>query len=163
MPNTYSTIATTTLTSTASTVTFNSFSGYTDLIVVVQPKPTTGGYDFCVQFNGDTGNNYSTTVLTGDGTTASSVRNTNNSRILCSYNGGANQTVNNKIVQIMNYSNSTTFKTVLSRANNAANGVDANVGLWRSTANISSMTFNLQTGGTFDVGSTFTVYGILAA
>jgi hypothetical protein len=80
-----------------------------------------------------------------------------------SYYGSPNQTVNNQIIHFMNYSNTTTYKSLLARGNNAASGTDAIASLWRSTAAITSITFNLQTGGTFDIGSTITLYGITAA
>ena len=62
----------------------------------------------------------------------------------------------------MNYSNATTYKTVITRASNANNGVDAVVGLWRNTAAITSINVFLGTGN-LDTGSTFTLYGIKAA
>ena len=166
MPATYDKIATQTLGSTASTVTFSSISGaYTDLVLIMSPLVTSGSgsKDVCVQFNGDTGSNYSNTILSGDGSTGSSARLSNQVRIFLDYYAVVNTTQSNRVVNIMNYSNTTTNKTVLSRANNAGAGVDAIVGLWRSTAAITSMVLNAQTGGTFDVGSTFTLYGIKAA
>jgi len=62
----------------------------------------------------------------------------------------------------MNYANSTTNKTVLSRGNNTGNHTIAYVGLWRSTAAITSMLLG-TTGSTWMAGSTFTLYGIKAA
>jgi hypothetical protein len=62
----------------------------------------------------------------------------------------------------MNYANTTTYKTVLSRANNSAAGTEAIVGLWRSSAAITSMTVLSETGN-IAIGSTFSLYGILAA
>ena len=65
-------------------------------------------------------------------------------------------------IQIMNYSNTTTYKTALSRSNNANTGTDAIVGLWRSTAAINSIVV-LISGNQFATGSTFTLYGIKSA
>ena len=166
--STYTPIATTTLGSTASSYTFSSIpSTYTDLVLVSNVATTVNGKDLAVQFNGDTGTNYSRTVLTGDSTTATSVRATTQAYMFLDYNGAISTTLgnNNCITQIMNYSNSTTYKTVLSRSNNAGTGfgVDANVGLWRSTAAITSMTIIATTSGVFATGSTFTLYGIAAA
>jgi hypothetical protein len=164
MPSTYNKIEAKTLGSTASTVTFTSIPGtYTDLVLIISPIITTGSKDVCVQFNGDTGTNYSNTILSGDGSTASSARLTGQVRIFLDYYAVVNTAQSNRVVNIMNYSNATTYKTVLSRANNAGAGTDAIIGLWRSTAAITSMVLNAQTGGTFDVGSTFTLYGIKAA
>jgi hypothetical protein len=67
------------------------------------------------------------------------------------------------IVNFMNYSNTTTYKTFLSKARNATNyGVNDQAGLWRNTAAISSMVIT-NASGTFNTGSTFNLYGITAA
>lgn len=161
--STYSTIATTTLGSAASSYTFSSISGaYTDLIIIAQVKGTATTY-LNLRFNGDTGSNYSRTTLSGNGSTASSERRTNQTQINTDYNEAIETNFNYiNTLQIMNYSNTTTNKTVLCRANNAATGTGATVGLWRSTAAITSVTL-LANNNTFDVGSTFTLYGIAAA
>jgi hypothetical protein len=76
--NTYEAIATQTLGSAAASVTFSSIPGtYTDLVLVVAGTLTTGTENIVMQFNGDTGSNYSVTSLLGDGSTASSFRSSN--------------------------------------------------------------------------------------
>jgi len=62
----------------------------------------------------------------------------------------------------MNYANTTTYKTFLVRGANTAGNIDADVGLWRSTAAINSVTV-LIGSGSLSSGSTFTLYGIAAA
>jgi hypothetical protein len=71
-------------------------------------------------------------------------------------------TFNLSIHNFMNYSNTTTYKTILSRSNNSAIGTDAVVGLWRSTAAINTIKI-LPANNAFEVGSSFTLYGIKAA
>jgi hypothetical protein len=66
------------------------------------------------------------------------------------------------IVNIINYSNTTTYKTLLGRGNTSASRIQATVGLWRSTSAINRIDLNIQ-GDNFAVGSTFTLYGIAAA
>jgi hypothetical protein len=61
----------------------------------------------------------------------------------------------------MNYSNTTTYKTILARSNNAGIGLDAIVSLWRSTAAIN--TVNVLADTNFEAGTSFTLYGIAAA
>jgi hypothetical protein len=66
----------------------------------------------------------------------------------------------------MNYSNATTFKTVLSRGNRASAETAADVNLYRSTSALTRI--DLAMGGSFPTnnfatGSTFTLYGIAAA
>jgi hypothetical protein len=162
--STYSTIATTTLGSAASSYTFSSISGsYTDLVIVAQIKGTSASNYLNVRFNGDTGSNYSRTTLSGNGSTVTSERRTNATAINTDYNETVEANFNYiSILQVMNYSNSTTYKTMLNRANNAATGVGTTVGLWRSTSAITSVSL-VANNNTFDTGTTFTLYGITAA
>lgn len=161
MTATYEAIATTTLGSAASSVSFNSFSGYTDLILVYSAKASTST-DLTMRFNGDTGTNYSATRLSGSGTAASSARFTSSTSIYLDAYGYPDATnYNVAIYSIMNYANTTTYKTIIGRSNNASIGVDAYVGLWRSTSAITSLSIQPDTG-TISTGSTFTLYGIKA-
>ena len=160
---TYEPIATTTVSTATNTVTFSSISSsYTDLIIVTNVK-STSTENMSMRFNSDTGSNYSRTVLTGNGSSASSDRQTSATSIGTDYNGyfdcsNFNQA---KIIQIMNYSNSTTYKTCLIRSNRAQSGTDAIVGLWRSSSAITSVTLGANSLN-FATGSTFTLYGIKA-
>jgi hypothetical protein len=161
---TYEPIATTTLGSAQSSVTFSSIPGtYTDLVVVIDSAMTAGSTsNLGMQFNSDTGSNtnYSSTRLLGDGSAASSGRNTSTSY------GMIGDVDTNKFVSInhiMNYANTTTYKTFLSRTGNAGAYLGAYVSLWRSTAAITTVVLKQPGGSTFVSGSTFTLYGVLAA
>lgn len=163
MPSTYTPIATQTLGSAAASVTFSSIaSTYTDLIVVAAPLAGSAE-EFVMQFNGDTASNYSATLLWGSGTTAGSIRVSNQTYAYLNYYGSVSTTQNTQIFNIMNYSNTTTNKTVIGRANRADSGVDAAVALWRSTAAINSVAVKLKNGSNFSIGSTFTLYGVKSA
>jgi hypothetical protein len=155
--STYEPIASQTLGSAAVGVTFSSIpQGYTDLVVVVDGNTTTGPTDNNMQFNGDAGSNYSITGIYGDGSTAASFRSAaNNMEVGGIYWAGGR---GNRIVQINNYSNSTTFKTILSRV---ASGslIQARVGLWRNTAPITSIYIYVG-ASTYTAGTTFSIYGI---
>lgn len=160
MATTYEPIATYTVSSAQASYTFSSISGtYTDLVVIVSGTCSAGSY-LTFRFNADTGSNYSTTELYGDGSTAGSVRNSNNNYM---YIGAIRTTQSNILSQIQNYSNSTTNKTVLSRTNNAATETKAVVGLWRNTAAITSIEVGTGGANTFQSGTTLTLYGIKAA
>ena len=165
--NTYVAIETQTLTSAVSSVTLGAGGtipqGYTDLVLVASLRGTAGAA-IKVQFNGDTGTNYSLTRLVGTGATAESSRQSNSSSIIYGYNGipTASNEFAAVIMNIQNYSNTTTNKTMLSRFNNANSGsgsTDAIVGLWRNTAAITSVKVEANSGN-FEIGSTFTLYGI---
>jgi hypothetical protein len=169
MPSTYEPIATQTLGSNAATVTFSSIpSTYTDLVLVTQPAATSFGENVGLRFNSDTGTNYSSTCLSGDGSSASSSRTTSFSYINVANLIGTTGTLGGMttISQIMNYSNSTTYKTVLNRTGQNGgtfNGVEAIVGLWRNTAAITSIIVRQTGSANFITGSTFTLYGIKSA
>jgi hypothetical protein len=110
--------------------------------------------------------NYSATYLRGYGSTANSARDTSTtSGYACDTPGNTSFNLM-CIFHIMNYSNTTTYKTTLGRGSNAATETDAVVNLWRNTAAVTSVQFAL--GSTFPsnniaAGSTFTLYGIASA
>ena len=162
--STYTPIASQTLSSAASSITFTNIpQNFTDLILVTNEKQTSTRAS-ALRFNSDTGSNYSQTGLYGTGSTAGSFRTTNSAYLYYGYYAfSTTSNFNfNSIVQINNYSNTTTNKTVLSRANNADNGVDAIVGLWRNTAAVTSITLTMENLSNFSAGSTFSLYGIIA-
>jgi hypothetical protein len=164
MPITYEKIATTTLGSAASSVTFSSISGsYTDLVLVVSATWSGGSNSsFGFRLNSDTGSNYSITQLYGDGSSAASGRSSNQTKAVI---GQINPTeFGTTIFQFQNYSNATTYKTTLSRSNVTGVITLAGVALWRNTAAITQIDLEyFDTAGTFDTGSTFTLYGIKSA
>ena len=161
MATTYEPIATTTASGGETSISFTSISGtFTDLVLVSNVLATTP-YELFVQFNNDTATNYSVTLLQGDGSSAASFRETNKERIGAAYSTSTNPTA--AITQIQNYSNSTTYKTVLSRSSAASSAAIAYVGLWRSTAAITSIQLKLTATKTFSAGATFTLYGIASA
>lgn len=162
MPATYEPIATTTLSSAQASVTFSSISGYIDIYVVCDFVLASSGDNLGLRFNSDTGSNYSDTMLAGNGSAASSSRQTSQTSIRSGYwETGRSQTN----ISIMNYSNANTNKTTISRqfqSGTTTSYVVANVGLWRSTSAITSITL-LGISGNIASGSTFTLYGIKAA
>lgn len=165
MPATYENIATTTLTSAASTITFSSISGsYTDLRLVFVGVATSISTDIWLRFNSDTGTNYSNTFLYGDGTSALSDRTTGSSRINQGLIDLSTTIPCFSAIDIFSYAGSTN-KTVLWSQSNDKNGsgaAEATVGLWRNTAAITTVTIQTSTS-TFASGTTATLYGILRA
>ena len=165
--STYTPIATYTSGSAFSNYTFTSIPGtYTDLILVGNLGTTSGSANIALQVgNGsiDTGNNYSFTNINGDGSSAGSSRVSNTAQIYIDYSAYATTTLTSTYIwHIQNYSNTTTYKTVLGRSNTASRGTNATVGLWRSTSAINQVKIDPQST-TFLANSTFTLYGIAAA
>jgi len=161
--NTYVALDKVTVTSATPSITFTGISqAYTDLVLVSNFATSTAGPLTYQVGNGsvDTGSNYSRTCLYGDGSSAASFRETNQT-----YFNTANSSttlIANDIVHFMNYSNTTTNKTILDRNNNTSGTVQANVYLWRSTSAINTIKIFNSNGYNLAVGSTFSLYGISA-
>jgi hypothetical protein len=173
MPATYESIATSTASGSTSTVTFSSIpSTYTDLVVIVQYQGTANS-GVWLQYNNDTGTNYSITNLIGSfGGATVSYANPNQPYVWAdTYYQGTGTVLTDRAIakaHIMNYSNTTTFKSTLCRSDDVrttaadAGTVYLGVSLWRNTSAITRVDV-LSGGGNFVAGSTFTLYGIKAA
>ena len=155
----------TTLSATASSVTFSALSqSYTDLVLVCKILPTGsvvyGPYIyFNEEFNGST--NYSHSCIEGRGNSATYNRTSSQNAAYTSWNVGLSG-VSTLIVNFNNYSNTSTYKTFLSRSNDTTGsypGTSLSLGMWRSTSALTSITISWP--GTFDIGSKFDLYGIL--
>lgn len=172
MTATYEPISTQTLGSDQATVTFSSIpQTYTDLILVANLKHSFAGSlgvrDSFISFNSDTSTNYSATELYGNGSSATSNRETSIAGIPCVASMASATSFMPTVIQIFNYTNTTTYKTVLIRGGNADDtnyGTYAHVGLWRATpAAITRIDVYAKSTYVWKTGSTFTLYGIKAA
>jgi hypothetical protein len=163
--STYTPIATTTVGTAVNIVTFSSIaSTYTDLVLVCNLQVSAASADFSVRVNNDSGTNYSRTYLSGDGSAASSGRTSNQTYFQPDALGyPTNAMSQTTFINFMNYANTTTYKTFLSRTNNASTGLDAMAGLWRSTAAINRVDVATVGASNWATGSTFTLYGIASA
>ena len=161
MAQTYEPLATATSSGSSATISFTSIPAtYTDLYIVVNGTVANANNTMLMQYNSDTAANYSSTVLSGDGSTTESFRGTSTSDMYC---GRISTTQSTNIIQIQNYANTTTYKTFISRGNNTAARVSAFVGTWRNTAAITTVTLSFNGAGSFASGTTATIYGIKAA
>jgi hypothetical protein len=162
MPATYEPIATTTLGSAASNITFSSIPAtYTDLKVVITGTSSASEY-VAVQFNGDTSTNYSRTALFGDGSTVTSNQTTSGNYVRDDALFTNNTNVAMTSFDVFSYAGST-FKTLLMQGSGDKNGsgiVSRIVGLWRSTSAITSIKLYGAFGANFNTGTTATLYGI---
>lgn len=170
MPATYEPIATTTLSSPAASISFSSIpQTYTDLVVIANLRSSdsrSGGQSVVFRMNGDSGNNYSKTGVYGSGSSVASFRQSNVSciELSCTMNGTTAGVYAQNITNVMGYSSTNTFKSVLSRINTETAGyVSAEIGLYRSTSAITSMSFTEPSGLNWVTGCSVTIYGIKAA
>lgn len=161
---TYTKIASQTLGSTTATLTFSNLpQNYTDLVVVLNATTnhSDNGARGFVQFNSET-SVYSDTWIAGNGSSVSSSRDTSDTYLAFCVPGNSSTEFGTFILNIQNYSNSTTYKSVLSRSSStSAAGMRAFVGMYRSTNPITTVTFRADSS--YRAGSTFTLYGIAAA
>lgn len=156
--NTYTALKSTTIGSTSSSATFDltGISGYTDLICVINDMGADGSYK--INFNGDTTSGlYSSTFLYGESSSGYSGRASGQNAVPT-----VGRRPGNTIIQFQNYANSTTYKNFIARGNASNHMVIDTVGLWRSTAAITSITITPEGGGTFAAGVTLNLYGITA-
>jgi hypothetical protein len=171
--STYEPLATVTLDSAQRVINFTNIpQNYTDLVLVVSLRANTGQYPILLMLlNNDSSALYSRTYLAGDGTSATSARQTGFSQVypgpgsVVGISDGAN-TFSTGVINLMDYSNSTTFKTILSRdavPPNSTGGIGAThayVNLWRNTQPITSIAINTNNGNNYEAGSTFSLYGV---
>lgn len=167
MPATYEPIASTTLGSAATGITFSSIpSTYTDLVLVLQMVSTSANNDVRLRVNGDSGSNYSSTYLAGSGSAASSGRGSVGGSISALYVAGTSTGLNTFVYQFQSYANTNVFKTVLISSAVPDKEVVRTVGLWRSTSAINEI-YVFEAGNnspaTFAANTVASLYGIKAA
>jgi len=161
--STYTPLYTTTISGTSiSSVSITIPAGYTDLRIVFNGSNTVGGtYALFGQLNSDTGTNYSSTRVYGNGSGTYSDRTTTQTQLFFGWTSSGTQ--GTITIDLMNYSNATTYKTTISRGNDTAGRLGAFVNLWRSTAAVTSVTLISESASNFSNGTTFSLYGIKAA
>ena len=148
-------------------VTFSSIpQGYQDLTLVVSMVGNSSytALQYFIQLNG-IGTGYSDTFLYGNGASAGSIRDTSAGYWYCGYfAGAASGYPGSAVVNILNYANTTTYKTMLEKWAGDANGSGQpgiRVGLLQSTSAVTSMTlYAAQGNNLFGVGTTFSLYGV---
>lgn len=173
MANTYTLIESKTLGSAVASVTFTSIpSTYTDLQLLISSKSSESGQstNYWVQFNSDTGANYTNKrIYSGATTAASDNGNTSINGISAGFIPGdianTTSTFSNCAVYIPNYAGSNT-KSVSSDSSSEGNQTSGvwltlAAGLWNNTAAITSLTVVVSGSGVNQtIGSTIYLYGI---
>lgn len=168
VPNSYFSIATTTLGSTTGSITFSSIpSTYTHLQLreisrggVVESDDT-----IYATFNGDTAANYSFHNLLGTGSAAFANAGTSQSNIQISRIAEASlasNIYNATVIDILDYTNTNKYKTTKSLSGWDGNGsgdIRFISGNWRSTSAITSITLT-PGSGSFLQYTQFALYGV---
>ena len=153
-----------TLTGSAATVTFANIpsTGFRDLRLVVSGiESAAGSTDARLRANGDSGTNYYRVYMFGTGSSA--VSGTDSATAYQPWYSA--DTIGHAVIDIFDYAQTDKHKTLITRSNNAnasSNGVSAQAQRWANTAAITSLTWSLTSTYTFNAGSTFALYGVVA-
>ena len=177
-PTSYESIATTTLTTTAATVTFSSIPAtYTHLQLrcSIQSDRATYGMDVLrMRINSDTGSNYAAHDLRGDGSSANLGSSSSQTSITSAGSGigtTTGSTFGAVIIDILDYANTNKYTTLRTLAGVDFNGVISGFGgqamldsgLWMNTAAVTTIVFEPVYGTNFTQYSKFALYGIKGA
>jgi len=173
----FESIATTTLTTATSTITFSSIpQNYTHLqlrIFAQDARPTYGITEIKLTFNGDTSSIYTQHQLFGDGSSVTSNATANATFIiLCDGTIGTSTggTFGVGITDILDYTHTNKFKTIRHIGGVDINGTIAGFGgragfssgVYRATTAITSITLVSNTLVNFTQYSSFALYGVKA-
>jgi hypothetical protein len=159
--NAYIPLATVTLGSSASSVTFSSIPAtYRDLILVLNGSLSSTA-NILTRLNGDTGSNYLQVVMQGRGSGPVSQSGTWDV-LYPVYNELDLNTRFLTTIQFMDYAATDKHKSILIRSNfNSVSEqrTEAHANRWASTSALTTIAFTL-TAGNYNAGSTFNLYGI---
>jgi hypothetical protein len=159
---TYTALANVTLGSAGSSITFSSIPAtYRDLVCVVVAAGSTT-LQGRIRLNSDTGSNYSYQRISGSGITATGTNLASQTLgFVSAVSRAATTSALQMNINIMDYSATNKHTTMISRADNAANGTEAFANRWLNTAAVTSVTILTSTGN-WAAGSTFALYGVIA-
>ena len=150
-------IAGTTLTATAATVTFSGIPGnYTDLRLIHSGSNVANG-TIRFRVNGDSGTTYSWTDLYGNGASALNARSSNDTSFYLASISTFNTV---STADFLSYSNANVFKTVLVINCRPDAFLQVFSELWRSTSAITSIEVFVNSGGSMNLGSTLSLWGV---
>lgn len=166
----YESIATVTVGSGgSSTITFSSIPAtYTHLQIRGLFGASSSGQAYSVNFNSDTGSNYSYHYLAGQGSSAFTGASTNRTFTLLTDTSGSGVTTSPTafIMDLLDYRSTSKAKTMKTLIGNDANGsgqIYLVSGLWFATpAAITSINIDGLSGATFTQYSSFALYGCKA-
>jgi hypothetical protein len=169
----YESIATVTVSSSVSTISFTSIpSTFKHLQIRFLARCSRTDYTVAAlfaRFNSDSGSNYSGHYLGGNGSSAFAYGGANYTFAPAGLASGANVSASifsGGVIDVLDYQNTNKYKTVRSLAgfnyNTSGSGDEVNLqsGSWRNTNAITSIDFTLETGATFSQYSQFALYGI---
>jgi hypothetical protein len=162
MPSSITALANLTLGSNATSVTFSSIVGsYRDLLLVcTYTNGVSDNDNIAVKINSDTGSNYSTVTMSGNGSGTNSSTYNSSSYGWLAVQGGFQTSRGQIRVNFFDYAQTDKHKSYLARNDTFDKGVESVAGRWASTSAIDTLNIYSVNGWTFATGSTFALYGI---
>lgn len=173
-PGSYDLLETEILTGTTASVTFSSLGSYAADYQHLQIRWVAGntntGTDMDnvkLNFNADTGANYSSHRLLGSGSSVNSYAASNASYCFGGIVArGSSVIPAANIVDILDWQDTnkyTTVRVLQGGTNTSQNLIGLVSGSWRNTATITSLTLAAESGDSFRIGGRFSLYGLKAA
>lgn len=170
--NSYESIATISVTSAQSSISFTSIpSTYKHLqlrYLARSARTADNGATMLAQFNSDTGSNYAYHILYGDGSGVSAY-NGSSTTVMRSYSVCSSSSSNTDIygvgvIDILDYGSTSKYKTLRHLGGydrNGAGELNLASGLWQSTSAISTITLTLaESTANYETDSHFALYGV---
>jgi hypothetical protein len=165
-------LETTTLTTSASSVTFSGLGAYSDYkhlqvrVIAGIDNTSTSLLDSALQFNGDTGSNYSHHFLFGNGSAVSSSALTSQVRILLGNSAAGDSPTSSlyaaTVLDILDFSSNSKNTTTRAFSGGVSSEKDVRLtsGLWQDTNPITSVLLSATAVGGYASGSRFSLYGV---
>jgi hypothetical protein len=160
----YDALWSTTLAASASSITISNIpTGYKHLQLRGIYQLSSAGENVNFRANSDSGTNYVSHQLSGNGTAASSSSNTGETYSRVGYSAVTTASYfSTSVIDILDYANTNKYKTLRTLNGSDANGsgaVQLRSGLWMSSSAINAITLSTSTGN-FNQYSSFALYGI---
>jgi len=167
----FESIATTTLGSGQTTVTFNSIPSTYAHLQVRASISAAASNRVLVRITADTANDYAWHRLYGDGSTASAAGSSSGTssamRLFNDSNAPtATSTFGPVVLDILDYTSTNKLKTMRALCGwdaNGTGGIEINSGWWIDALAITSLSFIMDGSTTYNAGTTFALYGIKGA
>jgi hypothetical protein len=163
----YDSIATTTLSTTTASVTFSSIpSTYTHLQIRYIARANAAVAGVLIRINSDTGTNYSSHSIGGEGATAFAGGSATIASPLLGYIATSNygsDIFGAGVADILDYANTNKYKSIRTLSgvdNNGAGYIGLLSDLWQNTSAVSTITLVPQSSASFVANSSFALYGI---
>jgi len=169
---TYDLLETEILTGSQASVTFSSLGSYSayqhlQIRAMVRSNRAATNENVRIQFNNDTGSNYSRHQLRGTGSSVISEAATSQTSAFVSTIAAASSTANSFTAQVTDLldpfesTKNTTIRTLYGATSYQEIGLSS--GAWFDTSAVTEIDLILQSGGSFVSGSRFSLYGLRSA